>query len=133
MLFSCHTFPKRLAAAPIVASEGGLLSSFFRPPAAGLLSDGFIERECGPDNGQHHDIMLLMWAKIIIQIYAWIPLHGTKLGRMCTQISHAIRSIFCNGVPRVALLSVYILIHKYISILEITSPSTENVSFLKIN
>lgn len=63
MLYSCHTFPKRLAAAPIVAAEGGLLSWFFRPPAAALLSDGFIERECGLNNGRRHDIMLLMWAK----------------------------------------------------------------------
>lgn len=63
MLFSCHTFPKRLAAAPIVAAEGGLLSWFFGPPAVALVSDGFIERECGPNNGRHHDIMLLMRAK----------------------------------------------------------------------
>ncbi len=65
-LFSCHTFPKRLAAAPIVAAEGGLLSWFFRPPAVALRSDGFIERECGPNNGwshRSHDIMLLLWAK----------------------------------------------------------------------
>lgn len=63
MLFSCHTFPKRLAAAPIVATEGGLLSWSFRPPAVALVSDGFIVRECGPNNGQRHDVMLLMWAK----------------------------------------------------------------------
>lgn len=63
MLFSCHTFPKRLAAAPIVAAEGGLLGWFFEPPAVALVLDGFIERECGPNNGPRHDIMLLIWAK----------------------------------------------------------------------
>lgn len=65
MLFSCHTFPKRLAAASIVATEGGLLGRFFRPPAVALASDGFIERECGPNNGRHHDIMLVMRAKTL--------------------------------------------------------------------
>lgn len=60
MLFSCHTFPKRLAAAPIVAAEGGLLRWFFRPPAVALVSHGFTERECGPNNGRSHDIMPLV-------------------------------------------------------------------------
>lgn len=58
MLFSCHTFPKRLAAAPIVAAEGGLLSWSFRPPAIALVSDGFIVRERGPNNGRQCDVML---------------------------------------------------------------------------
>lgn len=38
MLFRCHTFPKRLAAAPIVAAGGGLLGWSFRPPAVAPLS-----------------------------------------------------------------------------------------------
>lgn len=63
MLFSCHTFPKRLAAAPIVATEGGLLSWSFRPPAVALVSDGSTVRERGPNNGQRLDVMLLMRAR----------------------------------------------------------------------
>lgn len=88
MLFSCHTFPKRLAAAPIVAAEGGLLSWFFRPPAAALASDGFTERECGPNNGRHHDVMLLMWAKNLRQIYDRIPSHKDPQERM-----HSLKSV----------------------------------------
>lgn len=63
ILFSCHTFPKRLAAAPIVAVEGGLLGWFFKPPAVALASGGFIEKECGPNNGWRHDIMPPVWVK----------------------------------------------------------------------
>lgn len=52
MLFGCHTFPKRLAAAPIVAAEGALCRWSSRPPAVALPSDGFIlVRECVLDNG----------------------------------------------------------------------------------
>lgn len=100
MLFSCHAFPKRLAAAPIVAAEGGLLSWFFRPPAVALLSDGFIERECGPNNGRCHDIMFLVRTKSLH--WYTVGFHCMERNRMCTKIfQHARRS----NLPQLCLSS----------------------------
>lgn len=65
MLFGCHTFPKRLAAAPIVATEGALLRWSFRPPAAALPSDGFVlARECVLHNGWQNYVRPFTKAKL---------------------------------------------------------------------
>lgn len=68
MLFSCHTFPKRLAAAPIVAAEGGLLGWSFRPPAVAPLSQGLVVRERGSNNGKPELRQALNKGKILMEI-----------------------------------------------------------------
>lgn len=88
-LFSCHTFPKRFAAAPIVATEGGLLSWFFRPPAVALALR-WVHRE-----GVWSEQWPTLWhhvsrvARVLVQIYDRIPSHGgmgTKRFLTCQKV-----------------------------------------------